>query len=463
VRVAAGEIREAARGHRIGQPSVETAEAVARRCLAGDPLDGADLDRLAWALCAPVGDDPLVRSVLGSPLLRDLLARYRHAIEAERLWRVTWLGLLSSAMAFDPGSANEAAHAGWRALRTLLRETWPALCRAAGARSGSAGFVEPDWMGVLREHPQLLSSDPCAPFVDDFLAGGGPALARVERDLGLPARSWFWHALLVAATARACRLDDADLRDAAVRLVRWMRAHPGGRDEALVRLFERCAASTDRRPIPELRDFAFDRAVWGSPRLRDRGAAPAWRRLSDVAWRAAMAWLSDERLDLFFRALAARHGNDDGRRAFWARYAAQIAWSRLALGSATLSLASTRPAIGHALRDGDFALIENRWPELDALVLEIGGYVFVEFNEPSGTLYAYPRNNLPFDRDARRYSGGSADLKAGYYHRGEPRDLRIAAGPDRAQRLAQALAGLGIEPDPAAGRVPARPAVSLRG
>ena len=73
--------------------------------------------------------------------MQDLLARYRQAIEAGRLWRVTWLGLLSSAMAFDPASADEAAHAGWRALRAMLRETWPLLCRAAGARSGSAGFT----------------------------------------------------------------------------------------------------------------------------------------------------------------------------------------------------------------------------------------------------------------------------------------------------------------------------------
>ena len=44
-------------------------------------------------------------------------------------------------------------------------------------------------------------------------------------------------------------------------------------------------------------------------------------------------------------------------------------------------------------------------------------------------------------------SGGTADLKAGYYHRGEPRDLRIPHGPDWPERMAQALARMGVHPD----------------
>ncbi len=438
---AVSEIRDATRGHRIGQPSSETSASTALRFLRGETLDALDLDRLAWALCTPVGaaDGAMVVAV-GTPF-DELMARYRLAAEQGALWRVTWLGLLSSYFAFDPRGASAPACTGWEALRAMLRATWPRLHFPAG--------YEPDWAAAVREYPALLSPDPCGTFADDYLRGDDTRIERLERDLGIPRTSWFWRDLMLAAVDRALGLDDASFKRAIDRLIVPMRSRRAGRDEAIGRLLERYALCRDRSAHRGLRDFVVDPDVWKNPKLLLTGAAPVWSALSHDAWRMAMGWVSEANLGLFFRVLVEQDQADEGRLEFWSRYAGQIARTRLAVNQRTIERSQRNSQLARllALQDGAAALLVGGRQAVDAITIEVGDYLFVEFSDKASTCYAYPRENLPFDPDARTLSGGTADLKAGYYHRGEPRDLRIPRGPDWQLRMSQALARVGVHPD----------------
>jgi hypothetical protein len=326
-------------------------------------------------------------------------------------------------------------------LRELLQATWPCLRFPQG--------YEPGWAAAVREHPELLSPRPCDAFADDYLRGDATRLDQFERDLGIPRTSWFWRELLLAAVDRALELDDTAFKRAVDPLIVPMRSRFAGRDEAIGRLLERYALCRDRSAHRGLRDFVVDPAVWKNPKLMLTGAAPVWSGLSREAWRMAMGWVSEADLGLFFRVLVEHNQADEGRLDFWSRYTGQIARTRLAVGHQTVerALRSPRLAQALALEDGGAAALTGGWQAVDAIMIEVGDYLFVEFSVKGGTCYGYPRDNLPFDPDARALSGGTADLKAGYYHRGEPRDLRIPHGSDWPERMAQALARIGVHPD----------------
>lgn len=450
---AVSEIRDATRGHRIGQPSTETSTETALRFLRGEPVDAVDLDRLAWALCTPIAAAGHAHVVAAGTPFEELLRRYRRAAGQGTLWRVTWLGLLSSYFAFDPEAADAPSRAGWQALRVLLQATWPGLRFPPG--------YEPDWAGAVREHPELLSPDPCGAFAEDYLAGERARVDRLERDLGIPRTSWFWRELLLAAVDRAIGLDDAAFKRVLDPLIEPMRSRRAGRDEAIGRLLERYALCRDRSVHRGLRDFVVDPDVWKNPKLMLTGAAPVWSALSHEAWRMAMGWVSEANMGVFFRVLVEQDQADEGRLEFWSRYAGQIARTRLAVGGRTIERSRRNQPLARllALQDGDAAPLTGGWQAVDAIMIEAGDYLFVESSVKGSTCYAYPRDNLPFDPDARTLSGGTADLKAGYYHRGEPRDLRIPRGPDWQPRMAHALARIGIHPDRVPGRADAQPVV----
>lgn len=439
---ALNDIVQATRGHRLGMPSRQVGLIVAKRFLDGASLSDAERDTLAWVICEPIEGAGAESVCAAGKRLGTLLTSYRDDARRAALPRMTWFGLFATSMAFDPQDASAAARAGWKALRATLRETWPQLEFPPG--------WAPDWLRALKDFPQLLSNSPCEDFIGDCLRGSDIRLRRISQELGVPSNSWFWADLQRTTVDHALRRDDRGLREALGALVNMLRERAtSARDGALRRLLERLALGRDRSVPATLRDFVFSRSVWKSPRLRGAGAAPAWHGVSEAAWRMAMGWLSDAHQRLFFDKLLVANDADEGRREFWSHYTNRISGCRLAAGADTIERARSHAPLARALAEpgADLAVITGRWKAVDALMIEIGDYVFVETSVKGSTCYAYPRDNLPFDPNAPSYDGGVSDLGAGYYHRGEPRDLRFPREAGWQAPMAQALSKLGIEQD----------------
>jgi hypothetical protein len=96
-----------------------------------------------------------------------------------------------------------------------------------------------------------------------------------------------------------------------------------------------------------------------------------------------------------------------------------------------------------AREEGAFAtLTVNK--DVDAFMMRIGHYIIVEFSKKPNACYIYDADNMKFDRNSRRYTGGTDDLKYGYYDRDA---ASIRHLPHWQISGASTLAKLGILPD----------------
>jgi hypothetical protein len=98
--------------------------------------------------------------------------------------------------------------------------------------------------------------------------------------------------------------------------------------------------------------------------------------------------------------------------------------------------------------------------ELDAFLMQIGEYIFVEFSKTGNGAYAYRASDLVFNLHADSYAGSTSDLKCGYYRNGRG-VAKIIHTPGWEERTAIELGKLGIHPDRTSARQePARSRLS---
>lgn len=438
VEAAAAESERLFQGFAKALPAKEEAYAAAMALYRGNRLDDRQVDLVASALSVRLRE-AAGACCLGSKKFALLLERYEADARADRLWRLTWYGLLSSYFTFDASNAFAGEREGWEQLRAMLQRTWPFVDRRS-----SRGPV-PEWVAVMRTETQLLSERPADKYARDFMGGKPEAVERLAADLGIPASSWFWHALVLSAVRHATSSDDEEFRRLIPRLIELIEARPVFRDEAIELVLVRYHASRSTPVHQRLRDYVVRKDVWRNPKLKAAGIATAWNRVPDVVWRMVLAWVNEGNLRDFFDILAARNQADEGRLAFWSRYLKQITWTRLVFGSDTLELARRQQNIRDliAREEGAYArLTANR--EVDAFLMQIGDHVFVEFSKKPNASYGYPSRSLKFNRYERYYAGGTDDLKYGFY---DKRSLRITHHDGWQFEAEYQLRRLGINPD----------------
>ncbi len=438
------EAEELFQGFARAKPSKEDAYAAARTFVRGQPLDAWQRDLVASAVAEPIREQAGAMA-LASRQFPTLLASYEAETKRGDLWRLTWHGLLYSYFHFNlDGSRDDAARAGWEALRVFLERTWPLIDRQAGKD------LVPDWVNVLRLEADVLTSRPVEKYSRAYLRGETDATDRLAADLGIPPSSWFWHSLVLGAVHRAAAEVDAEFRRLVPQLIKLIQNKPGFRDEAIEVILIRYHACKGAPPDELLRDFVCQPTVWRNPKLKAAGIATAWNRVPDPVWQMVLSWVNERNLKDFFDILAARNNADEGRLAFWSKYLKQITWTRLVFGADTMSLKQSNAEVRNliAREEGAYAQL-TRFLDFDGFMMQIGPYIIIEFSKTGKACYGYQADRLPFERYARHYDGGTEDLAAGY---SQDRALRIHHSKGWEWKAEQDLRKLGIVPDVASPR-----------
>jgi hypothetical protein len=438
VEKSAKEAERTFQGYSKAKPNKDDAYISARDFLNGITLDNWARDMIASVLAEPI---PAAKNemALASPKLKSLLEIYDDEIKTGDLWRLTWHGLLTSYFSFNPLNANEMATNGWGHLREFLERTWPQMSLQSG------GEVIPDWVRILRGDAAVLTKNPAEKYASQYLNGDPERVDRLRSDLGIPQASWFWHQLVLSAVRSAIKLSDLEFQRSIPRLIELIREKPAFRDEAIEVVLVRYHQCTNASPHEEIREFVVHKDVWRNPKLKAMGIAPAWNRVPDEVWRMVMAWVTERALKDFFDILASRNSSDAGRLAFWSKYLQQITWTRLVFGSETMALQHSNKAVKEliARERGDYAeMLTNK--KSDAFMMQIGGFLAVEFSVTSNAGYVYDVKNLKFDKNSKYYTGGTDDLKYGFSN-GE--GLRILHMPNWEDGATYQLQKLGIYPD----------------
>jgi hypothetical protein len=432
------------------RPSGKDAYAAALAFVRGKALDDVQYDALAGGLNTKI-DERNGASPIASRRLEEALDWYEEEAMSDRLWRLTWFGLLTSYFSYDPQTASAEAGQGWASLRGLLQRTWPYIDRA------NKDVAVPDWLRTLREYPALITERATDEFAWDFLNGTEETLDTLTQCVGIPESSWFWHELVLSAV-RACTEDtDRAFHTRIPHLLELIRSRPVYRDQALELILDRYYQLAERPVHEALRDYVVDKNVWRNPKLKDAGIATAWNRVPEEIWRMVLQWVNEGNLRDFFDVLAARNSADEGRLAFWSGYMKQITWTRLIFSSDTVMLARTNKDVGALLarESGAYATLTSD-KNLDAFIMEIGGYIIVEFST-AGAAYVYESSKLKFDRYAKVYHGGTVDLKYGYPS-GAPCRI-VHRHPWRSKAAAQ-LRQLGLLLDDAVSKAKSQPIAS---
>ena len=438
-------------GYAKAHMSKQDAYAAALAFMRGRQLEEAQTDMVSSALCERIREQSNAR-VVGHPRLETLLSSYEEMAKQGYLWRLTWYGLLGSYFALDPDTATVDERAGWLKLRKTLQITWPSV------DADSDSDFAPDWMKAVRADDKLLTSDCALKYGSDYLRGEETAVRRLADDLRIPDSSWFWHTLVLSAVKRSAQQTDDKFKASLPRLLTLLDERKANRDEALeiiLTRYHKCARVELHR---SLRDFVVRKDVWRNPKLREAGLATAWNRVGDDVWRMVLQWVNEANLKDFFEILAARRNSDEGRLEFWSQFMEQISWTRLIFSSQTRTLAATNTAIRNliAREEESYASMSGN-QDVDAFMLQLGDYVFVEFSKTPNAAYGYKADQLPFDPYSRDYSGTQQDLKYGY--RGE-KAAHIRHHQGWESDAKSQLRRLGIHPDAVTRAEPACPRVT---
>jgi hypothetical protein len=357
--------------------------------------------------------------------------------------------LLNSYLTFDLDRVTaEAGQAGFSKLRALLNSTWPSIDKQSGQQA------VPDWVRILRNESQLLSDNPVGKYAQDYLAGNIEPIRELTQNLGIPANSWFWQELVLGAVRQATLGSDEQFRDQILMLIELAKSTPVYRDKAIAAILNRYFECANKLVHPELRDFVINASVWKNPKLKAAGIATAWNQVPEPVWRMVMGWVNERNLRDFFDILAARRHADHGRLKFWSQYMNQISWTRLVFGAETIWQKDHNAGIRALLESetGAYATLnEGGGKDLDAFLMQIGDYIFVEFSKTGNGAYGYRANQRAFQLHAKSYMGSTADLKAGYYARNRG-IAKIFHTPGWEARTEHLLRELGIHPDQTSGR-----------
>lgn len=439
------------------KPSSQDAYKAALSLLRGDKLDDWAMDLVGAAVSIPIKEQR-GRTVLESEYCDDLLRKYENDAYTGDLWRLTWYSLLNSYLTYDLArTTTEAGMAGFTKLRRLLSRTWPSIDKQSGQ------LAVPDWVRILRDEGELLSDSPVEKYARDYLAGNTDHIKALAENLGIPASSWFWQELVLGAVKHATQGNDEQFRSQILMLIELVKSAPVYRDKAIAEILNRYYKCLSRTVHPELRDFVIYASVWKNPKLKAAGIATAWNQVPEAVWRMVMGWVNERNLRDFFDILAARRHADHGRLKFWSRYMNQISWTRLVFGSETIWQKNHNAGIRALLEseEGTYATLQGAPDkELDAFLMQIGEYIFVEFSKTGNGAYAYRASDLAFNLHADSYAGSTSDLKCGYYRNGRG-VAKIIHTPGWEERTAIELGKLGIYPDHASARQePARSRLS---
>ncbi|WP_426178198.1 EH signature domain-containing protein [Massilia sp. TWR1-2-2] len=425
-------------GYAKAKPSAEDAYAAVLAFARGQQVSELQRHMIASAITVPLRELAHSR-LLGLPRFAQLIASYQSQANKGNLWQLTWYGLMGSYFAFDPVGAKAEDLAGWDQLRDLLNQTWPLIDRQAG------DALCPDWLSLMREERQLLGPRPADKYGRDWLDGKTEATEKLRVDLDIPPASWFWHELVAGAVRASTAASDEVFISAIPKLLDLIAERPVCRDDALEAILGRYHLSRGAPVHEGLRDYVVQKEVWRNPKLRDAGYATAWNRVPDEVWLMVLGWVNERNLRDFFDILAARNKADEGRLEFWSKYMKQITWTRLIFSRDTMALARQKPEVRAliAREEGAYAtLTVNK--DVDAFMMRIGRFIIVEFSKKPNACYIYDVDDMKFDRNSRQYTGGTDDLKYGYY---DSDAASIRHLPHWQINGAKTLARLGILPD----------------
>ena len=377
---------------RFGDGHIEIASAdriqAAVRKLAGqgaDALSNRERYVLAYGLSQPTSALEGGALINDSRLARDVLGRWVKDAQAGNLSGAIWRGLFRSFLQAPSGETTDI-------LRRLLSSSLGGVVKHAKRA--------PLWLETIQRHKGLLGDFPCAPYVSELVVGIRDKLDDLVTAMAPPAPSWFWDALIDRWAVHIEQLSDSEFVRC-IPLCLQLPSQPqlaSRRDFVLSKVLDRHARATGRARHAEL--LAYSLSAWKSPQLR---SSQLWSQVNPTTKRMVCGWLALEDLEDFYRLCQGDKQVDERRLKYWLRFKEQIGFSQIVLGQALFWGRDPDTLEFRERKRGRLAQLVGGSATNNAILMQIGDWVFVEFSETGNACYPYRADELPFEVGATNY------------------------------------------------------------
>jgi hypothetical protein len=344
---------------------------------------GAAMEFSGWCL---LGHAPLLDRLLKTAQLGSHRIRLRY-----------FSCLLQSYWSFprNDEKTSQAALDGWTALRDWLTAqrhllaAWPS--------------VQQPWFETLNQHANLLTTEPCAHYGRELLAGVSAGMNRAFEQLRVPSDSWLREEAIFAQMQAGVDQEEAAFKSSITRLVQIavgtgsIRVSENISRRCLALLLS-CYASCGSHPeIIGLRDAAI--AFIGNPRLH-RAAWDAYvldkdGRPDSAAREMVDGWLKVRLIKDFFGLLSEDRKVDDRRLKYWLRFEPAIEDMWFGLGVNSMSDNGQEYTEFRRRAKGRLIDLSGPDPRNNAFMMRIGGYLMVEFGLTGNACFVYDYKCLP--------------------------------------------------------------------
>jgi hypothetical protein len=342
-----------------------------------------------------------IRLIEDAQLFPKLLVSVEEYRPKPRAFRRCYKGLLSGYFGYDPNapSVERAGKNNWERLRRHLYER---------LRDIDSSGIEPEWVGAVSEHRNLLTEHAYSRYGLSLLEGDPREFEEVKRKLDISDASWVVTQLILGQIESAASQSDTKFTHYLPRLLDLLADHRIVLDSGLSKVLERYV-KLDGLPIDNtLRDFAV--TYWGNPWLSSNSAR--WGRVSEPARKMVADWLKLDLIRQFFSLLSEDGANDKRRLKFWERYHKNIDDMHFALGSHARTNQSRdfvdlrKKMVGRVSDLNAGGAAQN-----NAFIFRMGNYVAVEFGVKGNACFIFQRKNLPFDLEQDSIAGDKSELK----------------------------------------------------
>lgn len=338
------------------------------------------------------------KKIIESERFPVLLDYYKNQILKNDMLRLTWYWLFLSYFGLKSDNSDDSVlKENISSLRTFLSKTYTHFTQNK--------IFSPEWVNVLNEHTNLLTLRPCDRYAEAYLQGKPDEVMQIKNSLSIPNTSWFWHRLTLSVVCHAASIKhDHIFKDQIPKLVVFLDQHQGYRDEAIKIILNRYHQCIDKTSNKILCDYIIRVDVWKNPKLRNLGIASKWHSVDDKIWRMVFGWVTRENLRMFFEIISGRNGARKDRFSFWSQYIEQITFTKLVFGDETNWQRNKNPEIKKLFseEEGVYALLDSNNKTLDAFIMQIGDYTFVEFSMNGNAAFIYKNDRLPFNLNDRR-------------------------------------------------------------
>ncbi|MBF0236518.1 MAG: hypothetical protein HQM12_02335 [SAR324 cluster bacterium] len=343
---------------------------------------------------------PDALKLINSPLFYQYWGRFKESWKEFELNSLHWRKLLIFGyFRFIPAKGTGIGQQNWENIRQFLAETFDEMKRRSKPRV---------WIATLEQHLNLLQSNPCQPYVMDFLKGDYARLKALKEQMKMPDDGWFWSAIVFSAVQESIHYDDNRFKEILALPEReppaerqqepWplicaeLERHSMYLHEGLGLLMNRYQQCSEHRLHPGLMTVILH--YWKNPQRDSR--SPEWNRVLPETRFMVTGWLVNEDLQDFFELLEQDPVNCKRMIDFWNRYSQQVSYSRIMLKPMVRQQEDYAPLITRK-KDRLGTLDSNG--KSNTLLMKLGASVFVELSGAGNGSYFYSISRLPFEFD----------------------------------------------------------------